>query len=187
MAGDVIAALDHAGVDRATIFGYSMGTMVAAEALVRYPGRFNAAVLGGMGASWPGRGDVSCRDDEPPGAPAPVRDLQRAPLAFTWWLAHYNPMAMKAVRAGMFRRPAPVPVARLGEIEVPVLVVTGTRDRFCPGTRMLAQRIRGARRVALPGQTHHSAVSDPRFRAAVRAFLDELPPAGERSATAGQA
>jgi pimeloyl-ACP methyl ester carboxylesterase len=80
---------------------------------------------------------------------------------------------MRSLRAGTFHGQQPMPLARLGEITHPVLMVVGSRDQFCQGTATAAEAIPGARRVVLEGQTHHSAVSDPRFRAAVLEFLAE--------------
>ncbi|HMO54663.1 MAG TPA: alpha/beta fold hydrolase, partial [Tepidiformaceae bacterium] len=49
LASDVLAAMDVSGVEKAPIFGYSMGAMVALSLLLNHPGRFNAAIIGGMG------------------------------------------------------------------------------------------------------------------------------------------
>ena len=49
MEDDVIALIDHAGIGRALLMGYSMGGRIAMGLLVRYPERFRAVVLGGIG------------------------------------------------------------------------------------------------------------------------------------------
>ena len=46
MAADVIGVLDHARVDRAQVFGISMGGMIAQELALGYPGRVRRLVLG---------------------------------------------------------------------------------------------------------------------------------------------
>jgi pimeloyl-ACP methyl ester carboxylesterase len=169
LARDVVGVLNAAGERRAAIFGYSMGAMIATQALVDHPGRFTAAVLGGMGAAWPDGNDCAA------GARAerPVRDLQRSAAGLAWWLRYYNPLAMRALRQGAFHGQQPLPLERLGEIRVPVLIAVGSRDQFCPGTELAAERIPDARRVVFEGQTHHSTLSDPRFHAAVLEFLAE--------------
>jgi pimeloyl-ACP methyl ester carboxylesterase len=47
MAADVLCVLDHAGVERAHLWGYSMGTRVAEAMAVLAPGRVASLVLGG--------------------------------------------------------------------------------------------------------------------------------------------
>jgi pimeloyl-ACP methyl ester carboxylesterase len=68
-------------------------------------------------------------------------------------------------------------MARLGEIDVPVLVVSAADDRLTPPNygEFLESRIRGARRVLIPDAGHLVAAEQPEaFNAAVRAFLDRL-------------
>ena len=45
LAGDVVALLDHLGIERASLFGYSMGTMVALRLLHQLPHRTGPSVL----------------------------------------------------------------------------------------------------------------------------------------------
>jgi pimeloyl-ACP methyl ester carboxylesterase len=44
LAGDVVALLDHLGIDRAHVFGHSMGAAVALELAVQHPGRVRSVV-----------------------------------------------------------------------------------------------------------------------------------------------
>ncbi len=120
-----------------------------------------------MGATWPDGTDCAGDSNE-----KPVRDLQRSVTGLAWWLRYYNPLAMRALRAGTFHDQQPMPLGRLGAIDVPVLMVVGARDQFCPGTVAAAEAIPHCRRLVLAGQTHHSTVSDPRFREAVEGFLE---------------
>jgi pimeloyl-ACP methyl ester carboxylesterase len=171
VAADVITVLDHATVEKAVLFGYSMGACVAVEALLRAPARFSGAILGGMGTAWPSAAPRDCRDEEPPGSSSRVRDRQHLGTGAFWFLRYYNPAALRAFRRGFFDGQPPMPADRLSAITSPVLVVAGTRDRYCPGTRDLALRLPSAVRLALPGQGHISAVSDRRFQAAVLRWL----------------
>jgi pimeloyl-ACP methyl ester carboxylesterase len=163
-----VGVLNAAGEEQAAIFGYSMGAIIAVEALLRHPERFSRAVLGGMGATWPDGSDCGAG-----AAQGPVRDLQRSVKGLASWLRYYNPVAMRSLRAGAFDGQEPMPVDRLGEIKAPVLMVVGSRDQFCPGTEVAEEAMPNCRRLVLDGQTHHSAVSDGRFREAVLGFLGE--------------
>jgi len=170
LARDIVSVLNAAGEGRAAVFGYSMGAMVVVEALLAHPERFTRAVLGGMGATWPDGGGCEAGSGA---ETAPVRDLQRSAKGLAWWLRYYNPLAMRALRQGTFDGQQPMPVERLGEIGVPVLIAAGSRDQFCAGTALVAEAMPNATRMVIEGQTHHSTVSDPRFQAAVMEFLGE--------------
>ncbi len=49
MADDAARLLDHLGIDRLPVMGYSMGARIAAFLAVRHPERVKCAVWGGMG------------------------------------------------------------------------------------------------------------------------------------------
>ncbi|PVZ05750.1 alpha/beta fold hydrolase [Actinomycetospora cinnamomea] len=48
MAGDVVGVLDHLGLARADVFGFSWGGLVALETAVRHPERVHRLVLGAV-------------------------------------------------------------------------------------------------------------------------------------------
>jgi len=49
MAGDIVALMDHLGIPRADIMGYSLGGRMAAWLALNRPGRLRSAILGGIG------------------------------------------------------------------------------------------------------------------------------------------
>ena len=49
MAGDAAALLDHLGIARAHVFGYSMGARVSAFLALAHPGKVATLILGGLG------------------------------------------------------------------------------------------------------------------------------------------
>ena len=53
MASDAAAVLDAAGIERACIFGVSMGGMIAQEFALQYPQRVDALLLGCTAAGGP--------------------------------------------------------------------------------------------------------------------------------------
>ena len=173
MAADVLAVMDAAGVGQARVMGYSMGGMIALELLVNHGERFTAAVVGGMGLRFPrGRTRADCRDEEQAEAAPRQRDFGKTLRGVGSFLRHYDPLAQRAVWRGVFKDRQPVrQPERLGEVQQPVLIVVGSRDPLCPGTRELQAELPNARREVLPGRNHLSAVSDPRFKALVREFF----------------
>ena len=49
MAGDILALMDHLGIERADIMGYSLGGRMAAWLALNRPQRLRSAILGGIG------------------------------------------------------------------------------------------------------------------------------------------
>lgn len=172
MAGDVLAAMDAAGFERADIMGYSMGAMIAMELLLEHGERFDRAVLGGMGAKWPRSRTEHCRDWEDGTPPRMWHSPWEWARSWAYFARHYDHLAMTALAPNTFRD-GPVDPDRLPEIEHRVLSVVGTRDRFCRGTVLLAQRLPNCESAKISGRGHVTAPRDPRFKQAVWEFLGE--------------
>src|SRR5665648_495242 len=49
MAEDALRLLDHLGIERADVLGYSMGARIAAFLVLRHPERVRSVILGGLG------------------------------------------------------------------------------------------------------------------------------------------
>lgn len=172
LAADVLAVMDHAGVERARLMGYSMGGMVTLELLTHHGERVSAAVVGGMGAAFPARRRQNCVDEESEEPPELARSWANRARGIASYLRHYDAIAQNAVWRGVFKGKGPIREPELlGTVTQPVLIVAGTRDPLCPGTRLLAERLPNATRVLLSGRNHISAVADPRYKQAVLDFL----------------
>src|ERR1700761_2560984 len=52
LAADVLNLMDALGVERADVFGYSMGTRTALELAIAQPGRVDHLILGGIGGKF---------------------------------------------------------------------------------------------------------------------------------------
>jgi pimeloyl-ACP methyl ester carboxylesterase len=184
MARDVLACMDAEGIERAIVFGYSMGGMITLELLLNHAGRVSAAIVGGMGSQFPERGRRrGPRQDEPGAEPPPQKSARRGIGFLAAYVRHYDPLASRAVWNGVFKgSPGPVDSSRLGEIHVPVLCAAGMRDALYPGVKELAHQIPGARLEAFSGRGHIGTVNDPRFKKAVLAFLSEVA-AGQETPT----
>ena len=50
MARDIFALMDHAGVERAHLLGFSMGSHISLTAALEDSGRIDHLVVGGVGA-----------------------------------------------------------------------------------------------------------------------------------------
>jgi pimeloyl-ACP methyl ester carboxylesterase len=129
VAADVIAVLDAAGVERATMWGYSRGAWLAAMVAIEFPRRLTALIIGGAALTHP----------PPTEMPAWVDPLSRADWVSFWSLfpiplsldgqAHLeavnDPRAMAAERKGRFESAY---TFDLGRVSVPALVYCGGDD-----------------------------------------------------------
>jgi pimeloyl-ACP methyl ester carboxylesterase len=62
----------------------------------------------------------------------------------------------------------------LERLDVPTLVVAGTRDDLAGDPKGLADAIGGARAALLPGCDHFSAIAHGLYKAAVFDFMDGI-------------
>ncbi len=182
LASDVLAVMDKEGVERAPVFGYSMGAMVTMHLLMNHPERFSSAVIGGMGSYFPrGRGRYTF-ERQPPRSGSRPRSLVERAKFLAGYAAMADPIALDRVFRGVFRGQPPVDASRLGSIGVPTLVVAGTEDVFFAPAAELARRIPGARFIPLANEGHLSAVRNPRFMQAVSEFLGPAEVRAEQAA-----
>jgi pimeloyl-ACP methyl ester carboxylesterase len=184
-AADVVAVLDVLGVERAQVYGTSMGGKVAQWLAIDHPERVGALVLGCTSPGGPGghvAGPEVLRRLE--GAPAQVR-AALIDLMFTPEFArsHSGPdhvlgdqaMPMHARRGHRRASVEHDGWAELERIFAPTLVLHGTDDLFCPPHNApdIAGRIRGAELLMIDG-ARHAYFEEFRTEAspAVLTFLD---------------
>jgi pimeloyl-ACP methyl ester carboxylesterase len=183
MTRDVTRLLDHLGIKRAHIVGYSMGGSIAIKLLSEHPERFLTAVIGGsQGFRNPEDFDTedtplikSLRSgmplseamiaNAPPNWPKPTPE-QRA------WLARndagQDSQALAAQRLGNVG--LKVDYERLKANRVPALVIYGALDspsRF----DTLKSIMPNAEFVAVDGARHGEVPDTPQFIKSVREFL----------------
>ena len=175
MAQDVIALLDHLGIEQFDLVGYSMGSAISIRVTLREP-RVRSVVLGGAGA---GGARISRPTDRGPVLDGLLADdassvdhaTGRQFRAFAESTGADRLALAAVIRAGMSDA-APAGIA------VPALVLIGADDRLVGSAPDLAAQIPGARLVTVGGD-HLSAVAKPEFRQAIVDFLDEVAvPAG---------
>lgn len=174
MAGDAVALLNHLGIGRAHVFGYSMGARISAFMALAHPDRVATLILGGLGYGMiDGVGDWD-----------PIADALLAP----------DPAAIDHPRGRMFRNFADqtksdrqalaaciatsrelISEADIARIACPTLVGVGTRDDIAGSPHRLAALIRGGEAFDIEGRDHMLAVGDRTWKARVLEFLEDHP------------
>lgn len=177
MMRDVVRLLDHLGIERADVMGYSMGAWMLLPLLAHHPERVQSAVLGGAGAPMPETTTLHAAitavfdGGEPP--PAATEHERMAAYAFRDFAqATGNDLAALAcvLRSGVLRGDA---LRHAQPCKLPVLLVAGDRDDLAGNPAALAAEIPGAKLVLAQDCDHLSTVTSPLFREAVLSFLDQ--------------
>jgi pimeloyl-ACP methyl ester carboxylesterase len=172
MGADVTRLMDHLGIERAILMGYSMGASIAIELMLSHAERFRAIVLGGI-AYDDGLEDKSDRDAIAEAYRAEDPSTIKSPVAKAYRrFAESMPNDLKALAALIDAERAPFDPARLALVRMPVLIVVGSNDNAIGNPQPLARMIPGAQLVTLEGRDHLTAPADPRFKEAVLEFLD---------------
>jgi pimeloyl-ACP methyl ester carboxylesterase len=178
MAADIVRLLDHLGVAQAEYLGYSMGSRIGLEILVRYGARLRRAVLGGLGR-WGGRGSPAGQAQAAPtSAELIARRLRgdtsihdpQAEMFFRF--ASARPINdLEALACCILGPQPPIDDQELAAITVPVAIMTGELDVVAPNADQVASRIPGARYVPIVGRDHMNAVPARQFKEAALEFL----------------
>jgi pimeloyl-ACP methyl ester carboxylesterase len=174
MAGDVAALMDHLGIARADIFGYSMGARIAAFLALASPQRVRSAIFGGLGSNLITGAGLHDGIAEALEAPA-LEDVSDVKGYMFRSFAEQTMSDLKALAACMRGSRQTLTPAELAHIRAPVLVAVGTHDPIAGSARALAELIPGAEALDIPGRDHMLAVGDRVFKRGVLDFLARRP------------
>jgi pimeloyl-ACP methyl ester carboxylesterase len=170
MAEDAHHLLDHLGIPRAHVIGYSMGSRIAAFLALAHPEKVASLVFGGLGINMvrgmAGTGPIAHALE------APSIDDVTNPTARTFRaFAEQTKSDLKALAACIRSSRAKITADMVATIACPVLVAVGEHDVIGGSAAELAKLIPAARALVIPGREHMKAVGDKTFKAEVLKFL----------------
>jgi pimeloyl-ACP methyl ester carboxylesterase len=174
MAEDARALLDHLGIARADVMGYSMGARITAFLAMAHPDRVRSAIFGGLGINMvrpmAGTGPIA-HALEAPSIDDVTSQTARTFRAF----AEQTRSDLKALAACIRGARDPIRSEALATLECPVLVAVGSEDVIGGSAEELAAIIPGAEALVIEGRDHMKAVGDRRYKEGVLAFLKRRP------------
>ena len=174
MAEDARRLLDHLGISRADVMGYSMGARITAFLALAHPERVRSAIFGGLGINMvrglAGTGPIAHALE------ADSIDDVTNPTARTFRaFAEQTKGDLKALAACIRSARAVISAEMLATLKMPVLVAVGTDDVIGGSATELAALIPGAQALEIAGRDHMRAVGDASYKRGVEAFLKSRP------------
>jgi len=174
MAGDVRALIDHLGLPRADIMGYSMGARISAFLVLAHPERVRSVVLGGLGMgliNGVGNPERIARGLEAPSLADVAEPGARQFRSF----AEQTRSDLRALAACMRGSRQTLSREQVGRIAVPLLVAVGSKDVIAGPPEELAALVPHAQALVIPNRDHMLAVGDKTYKTGVLEFLNRRP------------
>lgn len=191
MADDAVAVLDACELERAHVYGISLGGMIAQELVLRHPDRVERLVLG---ATTPGgptavpadattlaffERRASMTAEEAVWASVPVNYAPRTRQQHGQRIADdivqrlRYPIEPEPYRAQLTAALTHDAGARLAAVKAPTMVLHGREDRMVPAenAKLLADAIPGAILELLPEAAHLYPTDEPQADRRIAAFL----------------
>ena len=168
---DVVRLLDHLGLSRADVMGYSMGGFIALRLLAKQPQRLNKAIIAGVGENYYRRTSANSE-----AIAAGLRALSsrevKDPVARQFRLfAEHGKNDLEALALCMLRPRVTIEV--FPDAGVPVLIVVGSTDSIAGDANVLAERVPNSQVAIVPNRDHMLTVGDKAYKEAVISFLNE--------------
>lgn len=185
MVLDVLRLMDHLGLAKAHVAGYSLGGFITLKLAAESPERLLTASV--LGAGWErpdenafldaaeemalalesgrGIGPIAARLGGTRAKPSPLHTF------WVWVMTRY--LNDGRALAGVVRGTPELAVSEedLARISVPLCVIIGSRDPMLPGAEALRDRVPQTEFTMVPGADHLQAPRRRELRAALLAFL----------------
>ena len=173
MSEDARALLDHLGLQRADVMGYSMGARIAAFMALAHPARVRSVIFGGLGYNMvrgmAGTGPIAKALEAPT-----IDDVTNATARTFRAFAEQTGSDLRALAACIRSSRDPITADSIARLACPTLVAVGTEDVIGGSAVGLADLIPNAQALEIEGRDHMKAVGDPTFKREVSTFLGRL-------------
>lgn len=163
MSNDIIRLLDHLGVEKAHIVGYSFGVWASIKAVVSHEDRFLSATFGGAAPDWEWPQELDER------VRANARNMRENPEQRVVDLGLDN-LALSLVIEGTSQ--LVVPKESLERLLIPLMAIVGSEDRQFNPVRRLAELLPDMKYVVMNGVDHNGTIRAALFVESLDEFLN---------------
>jgi 3-oxoadipate enol-lactonase len=184
LADDVLSLLDFLKIKKALYCGLSIGGMIGQTLALRGKGPFEKMVLADTTHAQPPEALKQWEDRIKTAEAKGMAGLLDSTME-RWFTAPFRASpAAKKIAQLILATPVDGYIgcgraimglnttARLKDIKLPVLAVTGNEDGAAPGTKFIGETVPGAKFVGIPQASHIANVEQPEaFNRALREFL----------------
>ncbi len=203
MAKDVINLMDHLGIQKAHVAGYSLGGFITTHLIAKYPDRLLSAAPCGAGWTPPGDGREALTDQiaeslesgngitpliealTPAGQPKPsAEQLTQMNQMIT---AMNDPLALAAVARGIKDMSVTADQLKAGGSAVAVHAIIGEIDPLKESVDAMQQVLPDMTVTIVPGADHMSAFGDPLFLPDLKKHIAAHASTAQTKAPAGSA
>ena len=173
MAEDAARLLEHLGVERCDVMGYSMGARISAFLALNHPHRVRSVIFGGLGYGMV----TGVGDPEPIASALEAEKLSdvtdRTGRAFRAFAdqTKSDRLALAACMRSSRQKISEEDVKRIAQ---PALVAIGTKDDIAGSPEKLARLLPRAEVLEILGRDHMVAVGDKVYKTGVLEFLEEM-------------
>lgn len=186
LAEDVLGLLRLLKIDKAVFCGLSIGGMIGQTLALKAPGSFTKMVLADTTHTQPPEALKQWEDRIAIAKAKGMAGLVDGTME-RWFTEPYrkkNSPEFRAIRDLVLKTPVAGflgcaeaikklnTTARLKDIRLPVLAITGEQDGAAPGTKYIGENVPGAKYVGIPNAAHIANVEQAEaFNRALREFL----------------
>ncbi|MFK5979373.1 MAG: alpha/beta hydrolase [Rhizobiaceae bacterium] len=170
MAEDANALLNHLGIEKAHLMGYSMGARISCSLGINHPERLKKIILGGNGygmveghGDWNPVKEALLADD-----PDTITDERGKTFRKFADQTSSDRLALAACVGGVRQL---ISADRLAGITNQVLIAIGTRDDVAGSGEALAELMPNAEFLPIPNRDHMRATGDKAFISGALEFL----------------
>jgi pimeloyl-ACP methyl ester carboxylesterase len=185
MLDDVIKLMEHLSIEKANLFGYSMGASIVFRLLLSKPQIIISAILGGFVLNFNEKDlikDIETTKQIVEALRAESADQVKKPMARAFRrfaeLRDNDLLALAAVQASTLEEWSEIYKSSaqlrksLKEINIPVMTVVGSSELLGGDKTLIAQIVPDACHFQIQGKDHLTVTSDPKFHMVVKSFLD---------------
>lgn len=175
MAEDAARLLEHLGIEKAGVIGYSMGARISSFLALQHRDMVAALVLGGMGLNLVS--GLADSDEIITGLRAPnLSDITHPTARQFRIFADHSKADRLALASCMVASREPMAESYVKTIDVPALVAVGEVDDMAVEPFELAKLLPQGEAFVIPKRNHMLATGDARFKQAALEFLARVYP-----------